>query len=67
MDMNAPIFHDILCRIVRETQLVCVGFDPTECNLDTFFEHIAQLSSKLHTSAAWHVGDFDEKYASIAT
>lgn len=67
MHVDATILHDVLGRIVRETKLVCVSLNPAQCNLDTLLEHVAQLSCELHAAATRHVGNFDKKYAPVAT
>jgi len=42
-------------------------FDPRECNFDTLLQNCAKRTSKLYASVAWHIGNFDEKDATITT
>jgi hypothetical protein len=67
MYMNATFLHNVFRRVVRQTNLICMGFDPTQCYLDTLFQDVAKLSCELHTAATRHVGHFYEKYAAITT
>lgn len=44
-----------------------MGLDPAQCYLDTLLQDVAEFSCELHAAATRHIGDFYEKYASIAT
>ena len=67
MNVDTAVLHDVLRGVVCQTQLVRMRFDPAQCDLDALLENITELASKLHAPAAWHIGHFDEKYASVAT
>ena len=65
--MDTTVLHDVLGRIVGQTELVRMSFDPAQCNLNAFLEHISKLPGELHAAATRHICNFDEKYASVAT
>ncbi len=65
--MNTAVLHDVLGGVVCQSQLVCMCFDPAQCDLNTLLQHITELACKLYAPAARHIGYFDEKYAPVAT
>jgi len=66
MNMYAALLHDIFGRIFRQPKLIGVTFYPAQCHLDALLENIAKLSSELHTTAAWHIGNFDKQDGTIS-
>ena len=44
-----------------------MGFDPGQSNLNTFFQHVTKFSCQLHPARPRHVGNFDEKNATLTS
>ena len=63
--MNATFLHDILRRVMCQTQLVCVCLDPAQCDLHALLENVAKFPRQLHAATARHVRNLNEKYAAV--
>lgn len=67
MYVDTSVLHDVLGRIMGQSEFVSMCFNPTQCDLHALFQYISKLPCQLNAATTRHVCNLNEQNTSIAS